>query len=143
MEVALATFHPFSETILSGAVLAPLLGYAALVFAVLAGLLLLARWVGERKPSPEKDRAYESGVVPTGAAVVLRPLPFYLVAIFFLLFDVEAAFLIGWALAYDLLGWGGFLEIAFFVAVLLLGLIYVWKKGGLRWGTTSSASSTR
>ncbi|MBI5442487.1 MAG: NADH-quinone oxidoreductase subunit A [Deltaproteobacteria bacterium] len=126
----------------AGAGLSSLVAYALLVLGTLAALLFVARRVGERRPSVEKARPYESGVVPTGEALVLRPLPFYRVAIFFLLFDVEAAFLFTWAVAYDRLAWGGFVEIAFFIAVLLLGLVYICKKRGLEWGTSSSASST-
>lgn len=99
-----------------------------------AVLLVLAGWLGERRPSAEKARAYESGVIPTGAAQVSRPVPFYLVAMFFLVFDVEAAFVFSWAVAYDRLGWPGWLCMAVFIGVLGLGLGYVWRKGGLDWG---------
>jgi NADH-quinone oxidoreductase subunit A len=117
--------------------------YSVLLLGVMALLLLLASWVGERKPSAEKERPYESGVIPTGEARNTRPLPFYLVAIFFLLFDLEAAFLFTWAVAYDRVGWGGFFGISFFIGILLLGVSYLWRKGGLDWGTSSSAASTR
>jgi NADH-quinone oxidoreductase subunit A len=117
--------------------------YALLVLGTLAVLLALARWIGAGRWTPEKMRPYESGVVPTGEAALARPLPFYLVASFFLIFDVEAAFLFAWAFAWDALGWAGFLEITFFVGVLLFGLVYLWRKGGLEWGTSSSAGSTR
>ncbi len=117
--------------------------YAFLALAITAVLLVLAGKLGERKPSPEKERPYESGVIPVGPARVLKPVPFYQVAIFFLIFDVEAAFIFSWAIAYDALGWAGWLEMAFFILVLLAGLWYIWRKGGLEWGTSSSASSTR
>jgi NADH-quinone oxidoreductase subunit A len=62
--------------------------------------------------------------------------PFYLLAIFFLLFDVEGAFIFSWAVAFRDLGWQGWLEILFYIAMQMLGLLYVWKRGGLEWGPT-------
>jgi len=111
--------------------------YVFMVLALVATLLFLASWLGERKSNPEKLRPYESGVIPTGSARLRYPVPFYLVAIFFLIFDVEAAFIFSWAVSYYALGWKGWLQISFFITVLLLGLVYVWKKGGLEWGLDS------
>jgi NADH-quinone oxidoreductase subunit A len=88
--------------------------------------------VAEKKSNPEKLRPYESGIIPTGSARLRYPVPFFLVAIFFLIFDVEAAYIFSWAI-----GWAGWLQISFFIFVLLLGLLYIWKKGGLEWGPTS------
>ena len=110
-----------------------LIVYAAVVLAITVVLLFVSSWLGDKKPNPEKLRAYESGVIPTGTARLRFPVPFYLVAIFFLIFDVEGAFIFSWAVAAEPLGWTGFLEISFFIVVLLLGLVYVWKKGGLDW----------
>lgn len=108
--------------------------YWALVLGLVGVLLLLAAVLGARRPGVEKERPYESGVVPTGPARLRRPVPFYLVAMFFLVFDVETAFLLLWGVAYDRLGWPGLLHATVFVGVLLLGLVYVWRKGGLDWG---------
>jgi NADH-quinone oxidoreductase subunit A len=108
--------------------------YGFLVFALVAFLLFLSSWLGEKKTTIEKQRVYESGIIPTGTARLHYPVPFYLVAIFFLIFDVEAAYIFSWAVAYYGLGWWGWLEISFFIMVLLLGLVYIWKKGGLDWG---------
>jgi NADH-quinone oxidoreductase subunit A len=106
-----------------------------LVVVVLIGVLLfLSAWLGEKKPSAEKARAYESGIIPTGTARLRYPVPFYLVAIFFLIFDVEGAYIFAWAVAWEDLGWKGWLQISFFITVLLLGLFYIWRKGGLEWG---------
>ena len=110
-----------------------LIVYAAVVLAIAVVLLFVSSWFGDKKPNPEKLRPYESGVIPTGAARLRFPVPFYLVAIFFLIFDVEGAFIFSWAVSARALGWTGFLEISFFIVVLLLGLVYVWKKGGLDW----------
>jgi NADH-quinone oxidoreductase subunit A len=105
-----------------------------MVLAFVASQLFLASWLGERKKNPEKSRPYESGIIPTGSARLTYPVPFFMVAIFFLIFDVEAAYIFSWAVAYDGLGWAGFLQISFFIIVLLLGLLYIWRKGGLEWG---------
>jgi NADH-quinone oxidoreductase subunit A len=110
--------------------------FGLMVMAIIGLLLFIASWLGEKKPTTEKLRPYESGVIPTGSARLRYPVPFYLVAIFFLLFDVEAAYIFAWAIAWEKLGWAGWLHISFFIAVLILGLIYVWKKGGLEWGPT-------
>lgn len=111
--------------------------YIAMVVVLIAVLLFLCRWLGQRKPTQEKLRAYESGIIPTGLARLRYPVPFFMVAIFFLIFDVEGAFIFSWAVAADQLGWMGWGQILFFIFILLLGLAYIWKKGGLAWGPTS------
>lgn len=111
--------------------------YGIMVVGLVAVLLFFASWLGEKRDNPEKLRPYESGIIPTGSARLRYPVPFYLVAIFFLIFDVEAAYIFSWAISYDGLGWAGWLQISFFIIVLLLGLLYIWKKGGLEWGPTS------
>ncbi|HYS42464.1 MAG TPA: NADH-quinone oxidoreductase subunit A [Geobacteraceae bacterium] len=108
------------------------------VAALLIGVLLLAAWwLGAKSTSTNKRIAYESGVIPTGSARLAYPVPFYLVAIFFIVFDVEAVFIFTWAAAWDLLGIPGMIHITFFIVVLLLGLIWLWLKGGLEWGPSA------
>jgi NADH-quinone oxidoreductase subunit A len=130
------------------------LGVFSLMAALLViTLLFIAGWLGERKPNLEKLRPYECGIIPTGTARFRYPIAFYLIAAFFLIFDVEAAYIFSWAIAFDRLGWSGWLQISFFIAILLISLFYIWKKGGLEWGpsvqkgpatpeTSSSPSST-
>ena len=129
------------QTVASSGALSPwqpgifsLVVYMLLVMTAIAALLFVATWLGEKKPGTEKLRAYESGIIPTGNARLRQPVPFYLVAIFFLLFDVEGAYIFSWAIAWESLGWKGWLQITFFIGMLLLGLAYVWQKGGLEWG---------
>lgn len=110
--------------------------FGLMVMALIAVLLFIASWLGEKTSNIEKSRPYESGIIPTGSARLRYPVPFYLVAIFFLLFDVEGAYIFSWAIAWEKLGWGGWLQISFFIMVLILGLAYIWKKGGLEWGPT-------
>ena len=107
--------------------------YACAVLVLIGILLFLVAWLGEKKQGVEKQRPYECGVIPTGLARFRYPIPFYLVAIFFLVFDVEAAYIFAWAVAFDELGLVGYLRITFFIVVLLFSLFYVWKKGALDW----------
>lgn len=107
--------------------------YGALVLAFVAVQLFIAAWLGEKKGSVEKSRPFECGVIPTGSARLRYPVPFYLVAVFFLIFDMEGAYILTWAVAFRDLGWMGWTQMTFFIVLLLLGLLYVWKKGGLDW----------
>jgi NADH-quinone oxidoreductase subunit A len=125
------TLSPWEPGMLS------LLLYTGLVLAVTALLLFLSSWLGEKKPTPEKLRPYECGIIPTGLAQFRYPVSFYLVAAFFLIFDVETAYIFAWAVAWEELGLQGWLQISFFIVVLLLSLFYIWKKGGLEWGPTA------
>ena len=118
----------------SSAELLPLVVYSAIAVALVGGLLLAARWLGSGSRSPNKDAAYESGVLPTGNARLAYPVPFYLVAIFFIIFDVESVIIFTWAVAWDTLGMPGLIHITFFIILLLLGLVWLWIKGGLDWG---------
>ena len=117
--------------------------YCAIAVGLIAFLMLLARFLGQRTDSAEKNAPYESAVNPTGDARLSGPVPFYLVAIFFIIFDLEAVFIVSWAVAYDLLGWNGFWQISFFIVNLFLGLVYLWKMGALDWGVPPSGSRRR
>jgi NADH-quinone oxidoreductase subunit A len=96
---------------------------------------LITRFLGQRTGGEVKGQPYESGVMPSGDSRLREPVPFYLVAIFFIVFDVEAIFVVSWAVTWDRLGWAGFWQITFFIVILFLGLLYLWKKGGLDWGS--------
>ena len=105
------------------------LGAGFAVFAVVLSSLL-----GPRNPSPEKAAPYECGMPPVGNARERQSVKFYLVAMIFLLFDIEVAFLYPWAMALRDLGWTGFAQVVGFTALLLAGYVYVWRKGALDWG---------
>jgi len=107
--------------------------YTALVLGLIVLILILTTWLGQKVDTEEKLRPYECGVIPTGMARLHYPVPFYLVATFFLIFDVEAAFIFAWAIAFEPLGWAGWLQMSFFIIVLLVSLFYLWQKGGLEW----------
>jgi NADH-quinone oxidoreductase subunit A len=112
-----------------------------LIAVVLAALLVsLSSVIGWRRPNRAKQSAYECGMEPTGDAREPFSIKFYLVAMVFILFDVEAIFLYPWAYIYrDMLSatgaahWYGFVEMMVYIAVLLVGYIYLWKKGALDW----------
>src|SRR5213082_2984111 len=98
---------------------------------VMIGLSVL---LGPKNPTPEKLAPYECGMPAVGDARERQSVKFYLVAMIFLLFDIEVAFLYPWALALRELGWPGFVQVVLFVLLLLAGYAYVWRKGALDWG---------
>ena len=96
--------------------------------------VVLSSLFGPRRPTPEKSAPYECGMPPVGDARERQSVKFYLVAMIFLLFDIEVAFLYPWAMALRQLGWPGFAQVVLFMALLLAGYVYVWRKGVLDWG---------
>ena len=102
--------------------------------------VLLSNVLGPSKPSPEKLAPYECGMPAVGDARERQSVKFYLVAMIFLLFDIEVAFLYPWAVALRDLGWPGFVQIVTFFLILLVGYVYVWRKGVLDWGPARRAT---
>lgn len=96
-------------------------------------MLFVPVWLGGRTWGRAKNDPFESGVVPVGGAHLRLSAKFYLVAMFFVIFDVEALFLYAWAVCVREAGWAGFIEVSIFVAVLLVGLLYIWRLGALEW----------
>ena len=111
----------------------PILVHFLIVVAIAAAMLGLSAWVGVKRPSREKLSPYECGIPPVGDARGRFSISFYLVAMLFILFDVEAVFLYPWAVVYKSLKWFGFVEMFLYIAILLAGYIYIWKKGALDW----------
>ena len=93
----------------------------------------LGHLFGPRRPTPRKLEPYESGMRPIGPALRRMPVRFYLVAVLFILFDIEVIFFLPWAVTFRSLGVFGFVEMAVFIAILLVGYIWVWNKGALEW----------
>jgi NADH-quinone oxidoreductase subunit A len=120
-----------------------LLIYTVIAVTLIGGLLLAAWWLGDKRLSARKGGPYESGVQPSGSARLAWPVPFYLVAIFFIIFDVEAAFIFAWAVAWEPLGLSGLVQITVFIVILAAGLIWLWLKGGLDWGPSASRKYKR
>lgn len=107
--------------------------YLFAIAAVCALMLLLSWLLGGRAWGRAKSEAFESGVVSVGGARLRFSAKFYLVAMFFVIFDVEALFLYAWAISVRESGWAGFIEAAIFIFVLLVGLVYLWRIGALDW----------
>jgi NADH-quinone oxidoreductase subunit A len=95
--------------------------------------ILLSNVLGPKKPTPEKEAPYECGMPPVGDARERQSVKFYLIAMIFLLFDIEVAFLYPWAMALRELGWPGLVQVVLFTLLLLAGYVYVWRKGALDW----------
>jgi NADH-quinone oxidoreductase subunit A len=106
-----------------------------LIVATLVGLapLVLGILVRPKRPYGIKLSPYESGNPPVGDTRYKFSIKFYIIAMLFMVFDVEAVFLYPWAVAYDKIGLYGFVEMMIFIFILLIGYIYAWEKGGLEW----------
>lgn len=109
----------------------PVVLYGVLVLILLAGMVILSYLLGERHRGRARNEPYESGIIPTGSARIRYGVRYYLLAVFFLLFDVEAAVLFAWAVAFREVSWIGYIEAVLFIVTLAAGLVYVWKLGGL------------
>ncbi len=119
--------------------LMPFLVYSLSVVGILALTLVLAWLLGSRtRHRTATDQPFESGIVSVGSAEQLRlSVEFYLVAMFFVIFDLETIFIIAWAVAFYDLGWRGYAGRAVFIGVLLVALVYEWRSGALDWGVRS------
>jgi len=104
--------------------------------SVLVGFVVaLTHFLGERHHQKGTDIPYESGILPTGSARIRFPIDFYLIAMFFVIFDVAAVFLFSWAVAARELGWPGYAAILVFVVESVAGLAYIWSMGAFEWGS--------
>ncbi len=111
----------------------PVLVQIAIAVLVATALVVLSAVLGKHVKSRVKDSPYESGIAPTGSARERFSVKFYLVAIVFILFDIEAVFLYPWAVVYRELKLFGFVEMLLFIVLVLSGFFYIWKKGALDW----------
>jgi NADH-quinone oxidoreductase subunit A len=111
----------------------PLLILFTVSAAAAVGFVVVSSILNPRRPTPQKEMPYESGMIPLGDTRARFSVKFYVVAISFIVFDLETVFLIPWAVEMKELGWGAFGAVSLFVIVLAVGLLYEWKKGGLEW----------
>ena len=123
-----------SEAILTANLL-PLIIYFVAVLAITGIMLGGAHFLGQRHHAKAADEPFESGIVPTGDVHIRFSVQFYLLAIFFVIFDMESVFLFAWSVALQESGWPGFIEALIFISVLIAGLIYLWAIGALDWRT--------
>ena len=111
----------------------PILVLIGIAFAFALGSVVLSGLIGEKKPSEVKLAPYECGMPLLSSAQERFSIKFYIIAMLFILFDIEAVFLYPWAVIFKRLGLFGFIEMGVFIVILLVGFIYVWKKGALEW----------
>ena len=111
----------------------PVLLFMVITIGLVGVIVLLSELLGKKKHFPAKDIPYECGMDPIGDARSRYTVRFYVIAMFFIVFDIEAIFLYPWAVIFKSLGWFGFVEMLVFIAILVVGLVYVWGKGALEW----------
>lgn len=115
----------------------PFLVYAAAVLLLVATMLGLSWLLGQRRANRATNMPFESGVLSVGTPQIHISVEFYLVAIFFVIFDLETVFIFAWAVAFFELGWEGFAAIGIFIAILFVALLYELRTGALDWGLKS------
>jgi len=111
----------------------PILVFLAIATVIAVAMLVIPRVIAPKRPYGEKQSAYECGFEAFDDARGRFDIRFYLVAILFVVFDLEVAFLFPWAVAFDSIGMFGFISMMLFLGVLVVGFIYEWKKGALEW----------
>lgn len=114
----------------------PFLVYFIIVVLLAAAMIVVSYVLGQRHREGATGQVYESGMPATSSARLRFSIDYYLVAMFFVIFDVESIFIFAWAIAWRELGWAGYVEVLIFVGIMLAGLIYLWRLGALDWGTT-------
>ncbi|MEJ2039030.1 MAG: NADH-quinone oxidoreductase subunit A [Desulfosarcinaceae bacterium] len=124
-----------TDTAQNTVILWPLLIFFAAALALVTAMILLSSVLGQRHRERTTDDPYESGIIPTGSARFRFDVKFYLMAMFFVIFDLEAVFVYAWAGVARDAGWFGYAEIAVFIGFLILALFYLWRVGALDWAT--------
>jgi NADH-quinone oxidoreductase subunit A len=119
----------------------PLLVYFLAVLAIVGIMIGASFFLGERHKERTTDEPYESGIAGTGSAGRRFDARFYLIAVFFVIFDLEALFIFAWAVAVRELGWPGYIEILIFIGVLFAALVYLWRVGALELRTRRQRES--
>ena len=112
----------------------PLVVYFVMVILMVVTMLVLSSLLGQKRREAATNDPFESGIVSVGGSQIRISVEFYLVAIFFVIFDLETVFIFAWAVAFFELGWQGYLSICVFIAILVLALVYEWRAGALDWG---------
>ncbi|MFD2247884.1 NADH-quinone oxidoreductase subunit A [Pontibacter ruber] len=115
-------------------VLWPLLVYAAIVLTLVGAILVLSHLLGGRHKEHATEEPYEGGIVSTDTARLRFSNQFYLVAMLFVIFDVETVFIVSWAIAFKELGWYGYFGVLVFIGILVAVLVYEWRNGALDFG---------
>ena len=121
--------NPGTETLLW-----PFLVYGIIVVVLVAGILFISYFLGERHEEHATDEVYEGGVEATGTARQRFPIHFYVIALFFVIFDVQAVFVMAWAISVKAVGWSGYIAISVFIGIFAAVLLYEWSIGALDFG---------
>jgi len=111
----------------------PMAVYFVLTILIVTAMIAVSYVLGQRHKERATGEPYESGIAETGSAQVRFDVRFYLVAMFFVIFDIEAVFIFAWAVAVRELGWFGYFEVLIFIGILTIALIYLWRLGALDW----------
>lgn len=119
----------------------PLVVYFLLIMALAAAMLTLSYLLGQRHREHATDFPYEGGIASTGSARMRFPAKFYMMAMLFVIFDLESVFIFAWAVAGRQLGWPGYIEMIIFVGILVIALIYLWRVGALDWAPPAERRS--
>jgi len=120
----------------------PLVVYLAVGFFLVVSILILSHFLGQRHYERATGEVFESGIVSIGNARFRLSAKFYLVAMFFVVFDMESVFIYAWSIAFRESGWSGYIEVVIFIFVLVAALAYLWRVGALDWGPQTSDSKT-
>jgi NADH-quinone oxidoreductase subunit A len=121
----------------------PLAVFFIVVVLLVIFILTVSSVLGQRHRSRTTDEIFECGLVSTGSARVRFAAKFYLMAMFFVIFDLESVFILVWSVGARELGWIGYLEVALFIGILLAALFYLWRVGALDWGTLKQKKDAR
>ena len=134
--LAQATPTPAPDSVIAGQsnwlMLALFFGMTVSIGVIMSFLPIL---ISPSKPNPVKKMPYESGMPPIGPANQRYTIRYYVIAMLFVVFDIEAVFFYPWAVAFNSIGWYGLIEMVLFIALLLVAYIYAWKKGALDWAS--------
>jgi len=112
----------------------PLVVFFVIVLIIPVGMLMLSYVLGQRHNEHATGSPYESGILSEGSANVRFSVKFYLIAMFFVIFDLEAVFIFSWAVSVREAGWAGYFEMLVFIGILVAALVYLWRLGALDWG---------
>jgi len=121
----------------------PLAIYCGAAVALIAVMIGLSYILGQRHRDRATGEPYESGMIPTGSSWMRFDVKYYLVAMFFVIFDLEAVFIFAWAVSLREAGWAGFIEALVFIVILVAALAYIWSMGALDWGSSTPRNGTR
>jgi NADH-quinone oxidoreductase subunit A len=120
----------------------PFIIYTFAVVIVASLMIVVSYYLGQRHREQATDEPYESGMIPTGSARMRFDVKFYMIAMFFIIFDLETVFIFAWAVSLLETGWQGYISMFVFIVVLAAMLIYLWRIGALEWGTRKRTNAS-